>query len=381
MSYLLPNYVRKPFELVTGDGCTLHDDQGRTFLDFTSGIGVVNLGYGDPEIEQALIDQSLKIWHTPNLYQNHLQEEVAKLLCESYDYRAFFCNSGAEANEAALKFVRKATKKSEIVTCLNSFHGRTYGAMSATGQVSVHKGFHPLVPGFSFLEYNNYAAIDQRITTETAGVLLELIQGEGGVQPAERAWIKQVAARCEAVGALFVIDEIQTGIGRTGTFYAFEQYGVIPDVVTLAKGLGNGFPVGAMLAKNTYQEAFSAGSHGTTFGGNKLAMAVAKVVIEKVKQSGFLLEVQRKGHLLAEELKQLPQDKIKEIRGTGLMWGIELTDEYSIEDVLDGLADNGLLALKAGKNVIRLLPPLILTEEELHKGVQILATVLKNNGK
>lgn len=374
-SYLFSNYARKPFELVSGEGCTLVDHQGKEYLDFTSGIGVVNLGYNQEKLNQALIEQSKKIWHTPNLYENHLQEEVAEKLTKGMDYLGFFCNSGAEANEAAIKLARKATGKAQIITCQNSFHGRTYGSMSATGQDSIHAGFEPLVPEFDYVPFNDSDALKAKISPKTAAVMIELIQGEGGVVVADKQWVADVVAFCQENQALLIVDEVQTGIGRTGSLYAFEQFGIEPDIFTLAKGLGNGFPIGAMFGKQKLKGSFGPGSHGTTFGGNKLGMSVASKVLELLADE-VLPRLSDKSQLLFEGLRTIQSDKILAIRGMGLMIGIELVPEYPVAEVLAALEEHGLLALRAGSNTLRLLPPLTISNEEILIGVKKINEVL-----
>ncbi|WP_430603690.1 acetylornithine/N-succinyldiaminopimelate aminotransferase [Enterococcus sp. DIV0724b] len=380
MSYLFPNYQRKKLELIKGSKNTLIDQIGKRYLDFTSGIGVMNLGYNDPELNQVLLEQSSLLWHTPNLYENDLQEQVAEKLANGKDYVSYFCNSGAEANEAAIKLARKATGKSKIITFTNSFHGRTYGAMSATGQDSIHAGFEPLVPDFIYLPFNELEPVKMEIDQQTAAVMLELIQGEGGVLPADVSWIQAVQSLCKEHGALLIIDEIQTGIGRTGNFYAYEQYQIEPDIFTLAKGLGNGIPVGAMLGKRSLANFFGPGSHGSTFGGNKLAMSVACKVVERINQPAFLQDAQKKSGQLFSGLNQIAEKSkmITGIRGKGLMIGIELADQHTLSVVLEQLEVEGLLALKAGQTVLRLLPPLTITEKEIDQGLVIIEKVLNN---
>lgn len=380
MSHLFPNYQRKEFELVKGSANRLTDQKGKNYLDFTSGIGVMNLGYNDPELNQVLSEQANLLWHTPNLYENHLQEQTAELLANGRDYVSYFCNSGAEANEAAIKLARKATGKSQIITFTNSFHGRTYGAMSATGQASIHAGFDPLVPDFIYVPFNEIEPLKAAINQQTAAVMLELIQGEGGVVPAKESWVQEVQALCHEFGVLLIIDEIQTGIGRTGSFYAYEQYQIEPDIFTLAKGLGNGIPVGAMIGKSELAGHFSPGSHGSTFGGNKLAMCVAAKVVERINQPLFLQAVQTKGEQLFTGLLKIVEKntKIKAVRGKGLMIGIEVEDPLTLNYLVDQLQIAGLLTLKAGQTVLRLLPPLTITEEEINQGLMILEKVLNS---
>lgn len=376
MSKLFNNYGRKEYEIVSGNGCYLTDDQGKEYLDFTSGIGVANLGYGDAALEEALVAQSKILWHMPNLYQSQLQEEVASKLIGDKDYLAFFCNSGAEANEAAIKLARKSTGRTKIITFLNSFHGRTYGGMSATGQANIQKGFGPMVPGFVSVPFNDLEAVKEQLDTDTAAVMLEVVQGEGGVLPAEQEWLQQVAKLCKENETLLIIDEVQTGMGRTGSLFAFEACGIEPDIFTLAKGLGNGIPVGAMLGKVALSEAFGPGSHGSTFGGNKLAMAVANVVLDKMQAPGFLADVQEKSAFLFDELSKIKSPKIEKLQGKGLMVGIVLTEDVQVADVMKELEANGLLTLRAGANVLRLLPPLTVSKEELAKGIALIQDAL-----
>lgn len=377
MSHLFPNYARKPFELVSGTGCYLTDHQGNRYLDFTSGIGVVNLGYSNVASEEALIRQMQLLMHTPNLYENHLQEQVATSLGKT-DYLAYFCNSGAEAVEAAIKLARKATQRTKIISFIQSFHGRTYGAMSATGQAIVQQGFAPLVPDFVYVEYNALEGLEEQLDENTAAVILEVIQGEGGVILGSKEWLQEVARLCQKNNSLLIIDEIQTGMGRTGSLYGFEQLGVAPDIFTLAKGLGNGFPVGAMLGKRELASAFGPGSHGSTFGGNKMAMAVAAEVVRQIDQPEFLAEVRKKGAYLFDRLQEISSKKIKEIRGRGLMIGIELQENHSLQKIMKDLEKEGLLTLKAGQNVLRLLPPLTISLEETDEGIEKLKKVLSN---
>lgn len=378
MSHLFPNYARKPFEIVKGTGLTVEDQSGKAYLDFTSGIGVVNLGHHYPAVETALAQQAAQLWHMPNLYENHLQEEVAADLAGEMDYVGYFCNSGAEANEAAIKLARKYTGKSKIVTFQQSFHGRTYGAMSATGQDSIHVGFQPLVPDFHYGIYNDQTSIDTLIDPQTAAVLVELIQGEGGVVPAEKKWLHALAKKCSETGALLMVDEVQTGMGRTGTLFAFQQFDIQPDIFTLAKGLGNGIPVGAMLGKQKLAQAFGAGTHGSTFGGNKLAMAAAKAVITTMKAPGFFETVNERSEELFAGLAAITSDKIVAVRGLGLMVGIQLISPEVLTEVSAALEAKGLLTLRAGQNVLRLLPALTVSQVEIQQALHLLQEVLEN---
>ena len=374
MTYLFENYKRAPIEFVKAAGSYLIDSEGETYLDFSSGIGVTNLGF-HPQVQPALIQQIGRIWHSPNLYLSSLQEQVAQELAGSYDYLAFFCNSGAEANEAAIKLARKATGKQGVITFQQSFHGRTFGAMAATGQDKIKKGFGDGVPHFSYAVYNDLASVEDLVNQDTAAIMLELIQGESGVRPAEAAFVKDLADFCQQEGLLLIVDEVQTGMGRTGQLYSFEHYGIIPDIVTLAKGLANGLPAGALLGKSSLAPAFGPGSHGSTFGGNKLAMATALETLHIMKETGFMEEVRSKSAILLEQLQLAFKDhpKISAVRGLGMMIGIETS--AGLSRLVEAARQKGLIILTAGENVIRLLPPLTISREEIQQGIAILKEV------
>ena len=374
MTYLFENYKRAPIEFVKAEGSYLIDSEGKAYLDFSSGIGVTNLGF-HPQVQQALLQQAGRIWHSPNLYLSSLQEQVAQELAVSYNYLAFFCNSGAEANEAAIKLARKATGKQGIITFQQSFHGRTFGAMAATGQDKIKEGFGDGVPHFSYAVYNDLASVEKLVNQDTAAVMLELVQGESGVRPAEAAFVKDLADFCRREEILLIVDEVQTGMGRTGQLYSFEHYGIIPDIVTLAKGLANGLPSGALLGKSSLAPAFGPGSHGSTFGGNKLAMAAALETLHIMKEAGFMEEVRSKSAILLEQLQFAFQDhpKISAVRGLGMMIGIETS--ASLSKIVEAARQKGLIILTAGENVIRLLPPLTISREEIQQGIAILKEV------
>ncbi|MFC3931992.1 acetylornithine transaminase [Streptococcus dentapri] len=375
MSKLFQNYKRANLEFIKAEGNYLFDSQGRKYLDFSTGIGVTNLGF-HPQVQAALQKQVEQIWHTPNLYQNSLQEEVAAKLMVDKDYLVFFCNSGAEANEAAIKIARKATGKQEIITFQNSFHGRTFGAMSATGQDKIKAGFGDAVPHFHYAVFNDLDSVKDLVTENTAAIMLELIQGESGVLPAKQDFVTALADYCQKNNLLLIIDEVQTGMGRTGKLYAFQHYGINPDIFTLAKGLANGIPVGAMLAKEKLGVAFGPGSHGSTFGGNKLAMAASSAVLDVMIEAGFLEKAWENAHYLQEQLTAALRDtdEVTQVRGLGYMIGIETTTD--LDQLVAAARDRGLVVLTAGTNVIRLLPPLTLTKEEIDQGVAILADIL-----
>ena len=374
MTKLFSNYKRAAIDFASAQGNYLTDTDGKTYLDFSSGIGVTNLGY-HPHVNQALTEQVGKILHQPNLYHNQLQEDVADLLIGDKDYLAFFCNSGAEANEAAIKIARKASGKQEIITFQNSFHGRTFGSMSATGQDKIKQGFGEGVPHFSYAIFNDIDSVKTLASDETAAIMLELVQGESGVQPADKDFVKALADFCKETGIYLIVDEVQTGLGRTGKLYAYEHYDIEPDIFTLAKGLANGVPVGAMLAKSSLGEAFSYGSHGSTFGGNKLAMAAAKATLEVMLIPGFLDTALENGNQLQAKLQAALSDKetVTTVRGLGYMIGIETTG--NLGELVQSARDKGLIVLAAGTNVIRLLPPITLSDAEIEKGVAILSEI------
>ena len=374
MTKLFQNYKRESIEFIKAADNYLVDKEGNFYLDFSSGIGVTNLGF-HKQVKQAVSEQLEAIWHSPNLYQNSLQEQVADLLIGDEDYLVFFCNSGAESNEAAIKLARKFSGKSDIITFKQSFHGRTFGAMSATGQEKIQLGFGPLVEGFHYAIYNDLESVKQLVTENTAAVMLELVQGEGGVIPADKDFVAELAHYCKEQDLLLIVDEVQTGIGRTGSLFAYQQYGISPDIVTLAKGLANGLPVGAMLGKSALGTAFTYGSHGTTFGGNKLVLSSSKAVLEILTED-FLAKVRFKASYLQDQLaKQLGNlPTVVTIRGLGLMLGIQVTGDLGT--IVTQARKNGLIVLTAGSDVIRLLPPLTITEEEIERAVSILAECL-----
>ncbi|MDQ6596191.1 acetylornithine transaminase [Bacillus salipaludis] len=373
-SPLMATYNRFPVTLVKGKGSYVWDDKGTQFLDFTSGIATCNLGHVPDSVKEKLEEQVQNLWHCSNLYNIPNQQELAALLTEnSCGNQVFFCNSGAEANEAAIKLARryaqkvKGTDSYEIVTFEQSFHGRTLATLSATGQEKIQQGFLPLVQGFRYLPFNDNEAIEQLAEIKPAAVLLELVQGEGGVIPANKEWVKKLALICEANDILLMVDEIQTGIGRTGTLFAYEQYSIEPDVISVAKGLGSGFPIGAIIAKEKAAKGFDPGSHGSTFGGNPLATAAGVATITHIVESQLLKHVEEISTYLDVEFQTL-KDKysfIKGIRGKGLLKGIVV--EVNAAEIVQKAIGNKLLILTAGPNVVRVLPPLTATVEEINE--------------
>jgi len=378
MEHVFPTYARFPFDLVEGNDVYLTDDHGKTYLDFTSGIGVCSFGYSNEIIQKNVQEQLNKVWHISNLYESKIQDEVADLLCDN-DQLAFFCNSGTEANEAAFKLARKYTGKSTVLAFNNGFHGRTYGSMSLTGNPEIQKGFAPLVPDVKFADYNDNVAVEM-ITSDLAAVILEVIQGEGGVYVADQAWLTAIQNACKRNGVLLIIDEVQTGIGRTGTKFAYQQFGLEPDIVTSAKALGNGTPIGAMIGNQKLASAFGPGTHGTTFGGNKLSMAAAKGVLEQLTPE-FLENVQAKSSVVWDKLNAeiKPLATVTDITGIGMMIGIHLDEDINVNEVIVKLHEKGLLTLSAKHNTLRLLPPLIMDEERLNEGLDIIKSVLSGS--
>ncbi|MEK4523165.1 acetylornithine transaminase [Psychrobacillus sp. FSL W7-1493] len=373
MSSLFPNYARRPVHLIEGKGTIVTDDQGKKYLDFTSGIAVLSLGHAHPAIVKAIQEQSEKLWHTSNLFESKKQEQLASTLIEGTHFsHAFFCNSGAEANEAAIKLARKHTGKHTIITFENSFHGRTFGAMSATGQEKVRQGFGPVLETFKTVPFNNVEQLEASIDEEVGAIMLEVIQGEGGVNKVTPEFAEAISNICESKGILLIVDEVQTGIGRTGTRYAYEQTVLKPDIMTLAKGLGGGFPIGAMVGTSELGETFSPGTHGTTFGGNPLAVTVAQAVLENVFELKFLDEVNKKSEYLMHKLNET--QPAYEIVGAGLLLGLVCEDEAA--PYITKAEKAGLLLVGAGPNVIRLLPPLTVTRDEIDQAVEILSSIL-----
>ncbi|NOZ58818.1 MAG: acetylornithine transaminase [Euryarchaeota archaeon] len=370
-------YSRLPVAIVEGRGAVVKDVEGREYIDCIAGIAVLNLGHSHPEVLRTLQEQASRLMHTSNLYYTIPQVELAGRLCElSGGYMSFFCNSGTEAVEAAIKLVRKHTGRKEIIAALNSFHGRTLGSLSATGQEVYRRAFEPLVPGFRHVEYGSIEALRRAVGKSTGAVLLEPIQGEAGVVVPPDDYLREVRELCDERDVLLVLDEVQTGIGRTGTLFAWQGYGVEPDIFTLAKALGGGFPIGAMLAKPEVMRSFERGDHASTFGGNPLACAVAGTVLDVVEREGLAERAKRLGGYLMRRLEELGErhSVIKEVRGKGLLIGVELEVDAG-KVVLQGLR-HGLLLNSVHGRVLRFAPPLIITEEQLDEVCRRLDTVL-----
>ncbi|WP_156288749.1 acetylornithine transaminase [Oceanobacillus salinisoli] len=375
-SAIMNTYSRFPVKLVKGKGSYVWDDKGNTFLDYTSGIATCNLGHVPEQVQSKLKEQLDLLWHCSNLYGIPNQEKLAELLTTNSTFdQVFFCNSGAEANEAAIKLAKKYAKdqgnpeRTEIVTFKNSFHGRTGITMAATAQEKIHQGFTPLTQGFRYLSLNDYHALSEIDNGKTTAVLLEMVQGEGGVLPADKNWMKELEKVCKENDILLMIDEVQTGMGRTGSLFAYEQYGIEADVMTLAKGLGSGVPIGAMLANNKAGASFQPGTHGSTFGGNPLAASAGIATMESLLKEDFLTEVKAKSSWFYDELTKLQQDfqVVEEVRGLGFLVGIQLSEKAG--PWIKQFREKGILVLAAGANVLRVLPPLTTTKEELKQFV------------
>jgi len=383
MSATMNTYARFPLTLVRGEGARVWDDQGREFLDFISGIAVNTLGHAHPKMTAALTEQAGIMLHCSNLFHIPKQQQLAARLVQLSGLdQVFFCNSGAEANEGAIKLVRKYfhdmnSPRRTIITATQSFHGRLLSTLTATGQDKVKVGFDPLPPGFVHVPLNDIEALRQAINNHTAAVLLEPLQGEGGVNIADASYLQAVRQLCDEHGLLLVLDEVQTGIGRCGTMFAFEQADVVPDILTLAKGLGGGVAIGAMLASETVAASFGPGTHGSTFGGNPLACTAALTVLDVIESDLLLSNVQQRGQQLQQGLRDLAARfaVIRQVRGQGLLIGAELS-VVAAPLIAAAREDHGLLILMAGPNVLRFLPPLNVSEKEVDEALMILAAVL-----
>jgi acetylornithine/N-succinyldiaminopimelate aminotransferase len=375
-STVLPTYARADLTIVRGSGCRVWDDEGRAYLDFGGGIAVTALGHRHPLVTAAAHAQLDALWHASNLYWTEPMLQLAELLSDrAGGAQAFFCSSGAEANEAALKVARKATGRTELVALEGSFHGRTLGALSLTGQPAKWEGFGPLVPGVSFARPNDVESLEAAVSPggDVAAIVLEPVLGEGGVVALEHGFLRAAAEIAREVGALLWVDEVQTGVGRTGTFFAYEQPGLEPDLVTLAKGLGNGLPIGALLVRAGAADAIGPGDHGATFGGNPVACAAACAVVRAVDDT-LLANVVARGEQLFAGLAALPA--VEEVRGRGLMLAAALDREAG--PVVDACREQGLLVLTAGPHpgVLRFLPPLVVSAGEVEQALAILDDVL-----
>jgi acetylornithine/N-succinyldiaminopimelate aminotransferase len=371
-SRLLPTYARQEVTFVAGEGARLVDAQGRSYLDFIAGIAVVGLGHLHPAPLAAAQAQLQRLWHASNLYWTEPMAELAERLSTRFGgAQAFFCNSGAEAVEAALKYARKASGKAGVVALEGSFHGRTCGALSATGQPDKRAAFEPLVPGVAFAQPNDPVSLATAANGATGCILLEPVQGEGGIHPLSPDFVATARALADDLGALLVLDEVQTGVGRAGSFFCFEQLGIRPDAVTLAKGLANGLPIGCLLVSDDAAGAFQPGDHGSTFGGNPVTAAAAVAVCDAL-DAELLARVRETGVALSHGLASLPG--VLEVRGLGLLLGVEL--DRPAAEVVDACRDRGLLVGSAGERVLRLTPPLTIGPPDVELALTLLAEAL-----
>ncbi len=371
-SVIAATYRRFPIVLTEGKGCTLRDAEGRIYVDFVAGIAVCNLGHSHDGIAKAVSDQALRLVHVSNLYYTEPQIELAELLVgHSFADRVFFCNSGAEANEAAIKVARKyfkdrgAPQRFRIITMEGSFHGRTMATLTATGQAKIRKGFEPLLDGFDIVPFNDLEAVRSAVTEKTCAVMLEPIQGEGGVQCPAPGYLEGLRDLCDREGLLLILDEVQTGIGRTGKLFAYEHSSVAPDIMTLAKALANGLPVGAMLAKEEVAKAFGPGSHASTFGGTPLVAVAAVTVIKTLLNEGVLKNCQKAGQYFTNQLLKLKSKYsfIREVRGEGLLIGLDLACDGT--SVVNDCMKQGFLINCTQEHILRFIPPLIIQEKEI----------------
>lgn len=369
-------YPKRPLVLVRGEGTRVWDARGQEYIDCVGGHGVANVGYAHPAVVRAVTEQVRRMAICPNGFYN---DQRARLLAELVRIappgleRAFLCNSGAEAVEAALKFARLATGRRKVVAAMRGFHGRTFGALSATWRRAYREPFEPLVPGFSFTPYNRLERMEQAVDEETAAVILEVVQGEGGVIPGAPDYLRGVQAICRERGALFIVDEVQTGLGRTGRMFACQHHGLQPDLMCLAKGIAGGLPMGAVLIGSRVGE-LPKKAHGTTFGGNPLACAAALAAIRVIEEEELPGRAAELGARLLEGLRSIPSPKVRQVRGLGLMVGVELKEKAA--PYLVALAEQGVLALSAGATVIRLLPPLVISAQEIDTVVEQVAAVV-----
>lgn len=383
----MSTYARPPVAIVKGQGVRVWDADGKSYLDFVAGIAVNALGHCHPNVVQAIKNQAEKLIHCSNLYWSEPQVRLAELLAKHSGLdQVFFCNSGAEANEAAIKLARKYSKERRgpnryhIITMTGSFHGRTMGALTATAQEKIHHGFEPLLPGFSYAQFNDLSAVEANIRPETCAVMVEPVQGESGVNLAEPGFLIGLEKVCRQHQLLLIVDEVQCGLGRTGQFLAFQHFGIRPDIVVLAKALGGGLPIGAILATTEVASAFRPGSHGSTFGANPVACAASEAVIETLEKEGLIENARKQGEYFLRRLKELaslPQFRplVKDVRGMGLMLAMELTIPGA--RVVDSCREKGLLINCTAENVLRFLPPLIVNAAEIDAAAAILAEALE----
>lgn len=382
---IMRTYARKPVLFVRGAGTHLWDDQGREYLDFVSGLGACVTGHAHPRVAKAVAEQAAQLIQVSNLYYTRPQVELAGVLIEkTFADKAFFCNSGTEACEGAIKLARKYMKENgregrfEIITALRSFHGRTMGSLTATGQPEKAEPFAPLLPGFKHVPFNDLAALEQSVSGSTCAVMLEPIQGEGGVYVAGQHYLQSVKKLCEQEGILFILDEVQTGMGRTGALFACEHYGVDPDIMTVSKGLGSGLPIGTILATEEVAAAFKPGDHGTTFGGGPVPCAAALATFEILEKEGLIANAAGVGAYFKEQLTRIQQTnaEVTEVRGMGLMLAIELAGECA-PDITQAALERGFVINHIGTGTLRFLPPLAVTTAEVDTLLEVLRELLQ----
>ena len=379
--YVMHSYSRFPVAVDRGKGAVLWDMDGREYIDFTSGIGVTSLGHGDEGWLKAVTGQAAKLGHISNLFYTEPYARAARALCQGAGMsNAMFANSGAEANEAMIKLARKwsfdkyGKGRGTVITLHNSFHGRTITTLAATGQDKFHDYFFPFTEGFRYADANDMDSLEAVAGHDVCAVMLELVQGEGGVLPLDQDFVQKTADLCAKRDWLLLIDEVQTGVGRTGTLFAFQQYGLEPDVVSFAKGIAGGLPFGGVMANERCRDVFAPGTHGTTFGGNPIAAAAACHVLERMDEA-FLAQVREKGDYLRAQVEELSLPCLGATRGLGLMIGVEVREGWTNKDIAGKLIENGLLILTAGPGM-RLLPPLVITKDEMDKGLDIMKKTL-----
>ena len=368
-------FPKRDLTIVKGDGAVLWDDTGKSYIDCTAGVGVASIGHANPYLASAIAKQANALITCPGVFYNDKRARLVEKLigiAPAGMERVFLCNSGTEANEAAIKFARHATGRTQFVSAMRGFHGRTLGALSATHKY--RDQFAPLIPGFNFVPFNNLDKLEAAVTEETAAVILEPVQGEGGVRPGSAEYFQGVQALCRERGALLIMDEVQTGFGRTGAMFAATHFGVQPDLICLAKGIAGGVPMGAVLCGARVSP--EVGMHGTTFGGNALACAAAMATLEYIEEHDLCAQAKRKGDLLTEALRGINSSRIREVRGLGLMIGIELKEK--VKPHILALMENGVLALPAGATVLRLLPPLVITDQQLETAVAAIRETLSD---
>ena len=380
--YIMNTYGRFPVAIDHGQGATLYDPEGNAYIDFTSGIGVSDLGYGCQPWVDAIAKQAGKIGHTSNLFYTEPPARLAEILCKRTGMSSvFFANGGGEANEGMIKLARKYSfdkygrGRAAIVTLNNSFHGRTITTLTATGQDVFHNYFFPFTEGFRYADANDLASLEAAAGDDVCAVMMELVQGEGGVLPLDRDYVKAVARLCAEKDWLLLVDEVQTGVGRTGSLFAFQQYGILPDAVSFAKGIAGGLPMGGFLASDKCRDVLGPGTHATTFGGNPIAAAAANAVL-KVLDEDMMAEINRKGAYLREQIAAFQSPYVDTVRGMGLMVGIVLKDGVDRSALVQQIYDQNVLVLTAGPKTIRLLPPLVISQAEMDAGLTVLKDVL-----